>query len=51
MITTIISNNKCIYNVDVPGGKYNLTLVSVSGIFNPIILDTNDYIEFEDGDF
>lgn len=49
MITTIISNNKCIYNVDVPGGKYILTLVSVSGIFNPIILDTNDYIEFEDG--
>jgi len=41
----ILSSNKCIVNVD-QIGEFVFTLHSVSGMYNPIILDTNDYIKF-----
>jgi hypothetical protein len=43
----IIANNRCIINVDLVG-TYMLSLISVSGLYNPIILDENDWLEFED---
>lgn len=44
-IINIISNNSCELNLTV-SGIYNVTLVSVSGKFNPILLDPSDYISF-----
>jgi hypothetical protein len=44
----IVSKNKCIINVDMIG-TYQLSLISVSGLYNPIIIDENDWIEFADG--
>ena len=41
----ILANNKCIVNVD-QVGEFTFTLHSVSGMYNPIILDTNDWIKF-----
>ena len=41
----ILSSNKCIVNVD-QYGEFIFTLHSVSGMYNPIILDTNDWIKF-----
>jgi len=46
---TIVSNNKCTLNVNVDLGEYTLSLNSVSGMFNPIIIDTDDWILFENG--
>jgi hypothetical protein len=42
----IISNQNCKLAVDVLG-SYKLSLLSVSGMFNPIILDVGDWIQFE----
>ena len=41
----IIANNKCILNVD-ESMSHNLTLASVSGFFNIVILDESDWIQF-----
>ena len=46
----IISNHKCILNID-EIGNHHLSLVSVSGYFNPIILDKDDWIQFKDWTF
>ena len=43
----ILSDNKCNININEVGGIYRLVLQSVSGMFYPIILDENDWIEFE----
>lgn len=45
-IINIISNNICELNLNVTG-IFNITLVSVSGKFNPIILNIDDFITFE----
>ena len=44
MINILTSNNECIINVDVIG-SHNLNLITVSGLFNIIILDETDWIE------
>ena len=41
----ILSSNKCILNID-QFDEFVLTFHSVSGMCNPIILDTNDWIKF-----
>ena len=41
----ILSSNKCIMNID-QYGEFVFTLLSVSGMYNPIILDSNDWIKF-----
>jgi len=46
---TIVSNNKCTLKINVDHAEYTLTLASVSGMFNPIIIDTDDWILFENG--
>src|SRR5215469_14041236 len=46
MTINILASNKCIINLTV-SGRHQLTLQSISGIYNPIILDTDDWIDFE----
>jgi len=44
-IINIISNNVCELNLNVTG-IFNVSLISVSGKFNPVILNVDDFITF-----
>jgi hypothetical protein len=48
MIIIILAKHKCEIKIDVVG-NYILTLESVQGFFNPIILKKGDWIRFGDG--
>lgn len=47
MNINIISNNKCCVKLDVLG-NYQLSLNSVNGMFNIVLLNSDDYIAFSD---
>jgi hypothetical protein len=46
MNINILSNHKCFLSIHVEG-NYVLTLNSVSGLYNPIVLDIDDWIKLE----
>jgi hypothetical protein len=46
MNINILSNHKCLLNLNVEG-EYILTLNSVSGNYNPILLDVDDWMKLE----
>jgi hypothetical protein len=47
MITNILAGNRCTVKIDTPLPNQILTLQSVTGVYNPILLDIDDFIVFD----